>query len=49
MAAIRFMIELKADTYMYINRDTYEVTNAEDPRAIEFVHFFLKGQAFLYN
>ena len=43
------MIELKAETYMYINRDTYEVTNAEDPRAIEFVHFFLKGQAFLYN
>jgi tRNA U38,U39,U40 pseudouridine synthase TruA len=49
MAAIRFMIELKADSYMYINRDSLEVTNADDPRAIEFVHFFLKGQAFLYN
>ncbi len=43
MAAIRYMIELKANNYMYINRDTYEVTSAEDPKAIEFVHFFLKG------
>ncbi len=34
---------------MYINRETYEVTNAEDPNAMEFIHFFLKGQAFLYN
>jgi tRNA U38,U39,U40 pseudouridine synthase TruA len=43
------MLELKADSYMYINRDTLEVTNAEDPNSIEFIHFFLKGQAFLYN
>jgi tRNA U38,U39,U40 pseudouridine synthase TruA len=49
MSAIRFMLELKADTFMYINRDTYEVTTAEDPNSMEFVHFFLKGQAFLYN
>ena len=40
---------LKANEYMYVNRDTMDITNAEDPRAIEFVHFFLKGQAFLYN
>jgi tRNA U38,U39,U40 pseudouridine synthase TruA len=43
------MLELKADSYMYINRETYDVTTAEDPNAIEFIHFFLKGQAFLYN
>ena len=43
------MLELTADDYMYINRDTYEVTNKEDPNALEFVHFFLKGQSFLYN
>lgn len=49
MASKRFMIELTADDYMYINRDTYEVTTADDPKSIEFVHFFLKGQSFLYN
>ena len=48
-AAVRYMLELKADTFMYINRDTFEVTSEDDPKAIEFVHFFLKGQAFLYN
>jgi tRNA U38,U39,U40 pseudouridine synthase TruA len=25
------------------------VTNSEDPKAIEFVKFYLKGQSFLYN
>ncbi len=25
------------------------MTNADDPKAMEFIHFFLKGQAFLYN
>jgi hypothetical protein len=49
MQAIRFMIELTANDFMYINKDTLDVTNAEDPNAIEFIHFFLKGQAFLYN
>lgn len=49
MSAIRFMLELKADSFMYINRDTFEVTTAEDPNSMEFIHFFLKGQAFLYN
>lgn len=43
------MIELECSTFMYINRDTYEVTDDKDPNAIEFVHFYLKGQAFLYN
>lgn len=43
------MLYLRANTYMYINRETQEVTNAEDPKAMEFIHFFLKGQAFLYN
>ena len=47
--AMRYMLELKADSYMYINRDTLDVTTEEDPKAIQFIHFFLKGQAFLYN
>ena len=32
-----------------MNSRTNEVTHAEDPEAIEFIHFFLKGQSFLYN
>tara|TARA_B110000285_G_C15084482_1_gene595363 strand:+ start:791 stop:1363 length:573 start_codon:yes stop_codon:yes gene_type:complete len=43
------MIDLSANDYMYVNQDTLEVTNAEDPRALEFVHYYLKGQSFLYN
>jgi hypothetical protein len=43
MAAMRYMIELTANDYMYINKDTYEVTNADDQKGIEFIHFFLKG------
>ena len=42
-AAMRVMIELTANDYMYVNQDTFEVTNEADPRALEFVHFFLKG------
>lgn len=34
---------------MYVNYETNELTNKEDPKAIEFIHFFLKGQSFLYN
>jgi tRNA pseudouridine(38-40) synthase len=48
-ASQRFMMELTANDYMYVNQDTFEVTNKEDPRALEFIHFFLKGQSFLYN
>ena len=47
--AMRYMIELRADTFMYINRETFDVTTEDDPNAIQFIHFFLKGQAFLYN
>ena len=43
------MIELSANDYMYVNQDTFKVTYASDPRALEFVHFYLKGQSFLYN
>jgi len=32
--AMRYMLELKADSYMYINRDTLDVTTEEDPKAI---------------
>ena len=46
---MRYMLELKAHNYMYINRDTLDVTDESDPKAIQFIHFFLKGQAFLYN
>jgi len=49
MAAMRFMMELSADDFMYVNRNTCLVTNSEDPDAIELVHFHIKGQAFLYN
>ena len=48
-AASRFMMELRANDYMYVNQDTFKHTDASDPRAIEFVHFYLKGQSFLYN
>ena len=48
-AANRFMMELTANDYMYVNQDTFEVTDQADPRALEFVHFYLKGQSFLYN
>lgn len=43
------MIILEAKEYFYVNSETNEYTNAEDPKAIEFIHFFLKGQSFLYN
>ena len=48
-AANRFMLELSANEYMYVNQDSFKVTSSEDPRAIEFVKFYLKGQSFLYN
>lgn len=48
-AAQRFMIDLTANEYMYVNKETFEVTSSEDPKAIEFVKFYLKGQSFLYN
>ena len=34
---------------MYVNRDTLAVTDASDTNAIEFVHFYLQGQSFLFN
>ena len=49
MAAQRFMMILNANDFMYVNYETNELTNKEDPKAIEFIHFFLKGQSFLYN
>ena len=49
MAAQRYMIEMRADEFMYVNRETFKVTNAEDPNAIEFIRFYLKGQSFLFN
>jgi tRNA pseudouridine(38-40) synthase len=32
--AMRFMVELSANDYMYINRDTLEVTDESDPKSI---------------
>lgn len=43
MASQRFMIELTANDYMYVNKDTLQVTDENDPRALEFIHFYLKG------
>ena len=48
-ASKRFMIDLTANEYMYINKETFKVSTAEDPKALEFVKFYLKGQSFLYN
>jgi tRNA pseudouridine(38-40) synthase len=47
--ALRFMIKLDCTDFMYVNRETFEVTNKDDPNSLEFIHFFLKGQSFLYN
>ena len=49
MAAQRFMIEMEASEFRYVNRKTFKVTEASDPDGIEFVRFYLKGQSFLYN
>lgn len=49
MASQRYMKILEANEYIYINKFTNEVTDSSDKDAIEFVHFFLKGQSFLYN
>lgn len=48
-AAKRYMLELKASDYMYVNTKTLEVTEHSDKDALEFVHFYLRGQSFLYN
>lgn len=40
---------MTADEFMYVNQDTYAVTEAGDERAIEFVRFYLQGQSFLFN
>lgn len=47
--AMRYMLKLESNEYVYMNKNTFELTNAEDKDGIEFVHFFLKGQSFLYN
>ena len=36
-------MELRANDYMYVNQKTFQVTSSDDPEALEFVHFFLKG------
>jgi tRNA U38,U39,U40 pseudouridine synthase TruA len=43
------MLDLSANEYMYVNKENFKVTSAEDPKALEFVKFYLKGQSFLYN
>jgi tRNA pseudouridine38-40 synthase len=49
MAAQRYMIEMDASEYRYISTKNFKVSSADDPDAIEFVRFYLKGQSFLYN
>lgn len=49
MKALRYMIEMEANDFIYINKDTLEVSDKSDPNALEFLHFYLKGQSFLYN
>ena len=43
------MTEMKADKFMYVNTNTFQVTEKGDPDALEFIHFRLNGQSFLYN
>ena len=43
------MMELSANKFMYVNTDTLKVTDENDEQALEFVHFYLKGQSFLFN
>lgn len=43
------MIKLDCSELVYFNQDTKEPSNKDDPRALEFVHFWFKGQSFLYN
>ena len=49
MAAQRYMMDMQANEFMYVNCETFEVTGADDPKAIEFIRFYLKGQSFLFN
>ena len=48
-AAARYMMKMTANEFMYVNKETYAVTDENDANAIEFVRFFLKGQSFLFN
>lgn len=43
------MLQLKCDQLLYFNSETMEPSDKDDPKAIEFVHFWFKGQSFLYN
>jgi len=36
-------MEMAADRFMYVNQQTCDVTTTDDPAAIEFIHFQLKG------
>ena len=48
-AACRYMMQMNATEFMYINQDSFAVVEGSDPRAIEFVRFYLQGQSFLFN
>ena len=48
-AACRYMMNMTANEYMYVNKNTLKVTDESDTDAIEFVRFYLKGQSFLFN
>ena len=43
------MMNMTANEFMYVNRESFAVTEAADENAIEFVRFYLKGQSFLFN
>lgn len=49
MAAQRYMIDMDASEYRYVSTESFKVSTKDDPTAIEFVRFYLKGQSFLYN
>ena len=47
--AARYMMRMTANEFMYVNRETFAVTDEADENAIEFVRFYLQGQSFLFN
>ena len=48
-AACRYMMKMTANEFMYVNRRSFQVSEAADPEALEFVRFYLQGQSFLFN
>ena len=42
-SSARYMMKMTANEFLYVNRESFEVTEASDENGIEFVRFYLKG------